>query len=437
MRGMLDLGDAVRHHPGLPGQRIARIRKRAVVMVDIGRAQHITQQLLEEIGFFIRCVRGTDAANCFGTARLDQLAQTRVDQIICLPPGGRLQRIPLANQRRAQALGTVHKLEAPATAIAQPAIVDLVVLTRTQAHNLVHAHIQARVAANATVCADTVYALELPGTSSEAIVRGGQRSHWTDFYGVARKDRVESMIGRRANLHAEAARDHHQAVVHRNLRTEARAALAKNAALTVQQHFVAHRNWFGIMALIEIKARAAGTVTQGEILQIALARLVADRTIQRVIDQQKLQRAAPGLENLLSPGVDHHALADRRSAGRLRRLGHLLDLDKTHAARAQRRHLGMIAINRYLDPRLLRSRPHQRSRRDRDRYVVDGQMYESVCFLFWQNFYHLYYYEVQPHEFLQSPASLMHARRNQVFRTAAQAHMFHKFVAEELDAADN
>src|SRR6185312_4685600 len=100
------------------------------------------------------------------------------------------------------------------------------------------------------------------------------------------------------------------------------------------------------MAFVQIEACAARTVTQGEILQIALASLIANRAIQRMIDQQKFQRAASSLEYLLSFGIDHHALADRSCTGRLWRLGHLLNLNEAHAAGSQWRHFWMIAIDR-------------------------------------------------------------------------------------------
>ncbi len=72
--------------------------------------------------------------------------------------------------------------------------------------------------------------------------------------------------------------------------------------------------------------------------------------------------------------------------GCLRWLGQFLDLNKAHAACAQRRHFGVIAINGNLYSRLLRCRPDQRSSRNGDGNVVYGQVYKFVFFHFWHIF---------------------------------------------------
>src|SRR5579884_3554216 len=149
--------------------------------------------------------------------RLAQVVQTRRDQIISLLPGGRLQFVALADQRRAQAPRAIDIVKAPAATVAQPAVVNLVVLARTQAHDFIDAHIDARVTANAAVRADTRHAFEFPGTSLETIGCGRERAHRADLHGIAREDRVEGVIGGRADLHAETTRDHYQAIIHRDL----------------------------------------------------------------------------------------------------------------------------------------------------------------------------------------------------------------------------
>ena len=72
-------------------------------------------------------------------------------------------------------------------------------------------------------------------------------------------------------------------------------------------------------------------VTDRELLQLALAALVADRTVERVVDEQKLHRPLLRLEGLRRTRKDLHALGHGRCAGR-QRLWHLLHLDQTHAA---------------------------------------------------------------------------------------------------------
>ena len=142
------------------------------------------------------------------------------------------------------------------------------------------------------------------------------------------------MIGSRADLHLVTARDHHQPVIHRNFRTEARAALAQDAALAVQHHAITDRHRLGIVTLVQVEARPARSMSQGEVLQIAFTTFITDGTVERVIDEQKFQRSTARLLHLLGFSMHNHAFTDGRCTGRLRRLRHLLDLDKTHAARA-------------------------------------------------------------------------------------------------------
>src|SRR6266849_2228836 len=132
------------------------------------------------------------------------------------------------------------------------------------------------------------------------------------------------------------------------------------------------------MALVEIETRASWPVPQGKVLQVALAAFVADRAIQRMVDQQELERPSTCFEDFFCLGVDDHAFAHGRGAGRLRGLGHLLDVDEAHTARAQWRHLGVVAVNRDLDTGLLRCRPDQCSGRHCDRDVVYRQVYKLV-----------------------------------------------------------
>src|SRR5438128_2332840 len=86
-----------------------------------------------------------------------------------LIPGSGGQGTVAANERCAQAIGIVDVAEVPATTITEPAIIDLVVGARHQAHNAVNTHIDASITANATVVADARHALQLPGTCLEAI----------------------------------------------------------------------------------------------------------------------------------------------------------------------------------------------------------------------------------------------------------------------------
>ncbi len=125
--------------------------------------------------------------------------------------------------------------------------------------------------------------------------------------------------------------------------------IAQDAMRHVQFDLIADVDPFECSAFFFV-ARFGNTVFVGEILQIAFASLVADRAIERVIDQQELDNAFACFENFGRRNVlNNHAVHDRRAA-RSHKLGHgtrvflwnlvLLSLNKrgTH-------HLFLSALN--------------------------------------------------------------------------------------------
>jgi hypothetical protein len=98
---------------------------------------------------------------------------------------------------------------------------------------------------------------------------------------------------------------------------------------------------------------AAAAPAEGDVLQRALAALVADRAVERVVDEQELDDRLLGRLDALRLGVDDHPVLDRRRARGLE-LRDALDLHEAHAARADRRaELGLVAEDRDLDVAVL------------------------------------------------------------------------------------
>src|SRR5262249_26831008 len=87
------------------------------------------------------------------------------------------------------------------------------------------------------------------------------------------------------------------------------------------------------MALGLDEARGAATPAEGDVLQRALTALVADRAVQRMVDQQELDHSLLGGLDSLGGGVHHHPVLDRRRAASLQ-LGYALDFHQAHAAGA-------------------------------------------------------------------------------------------------------
>jgi hypothetical protein len=97
------------------------------------------------------------------------------------------------------------------------------------------------------------------------------------------------------------------------------------------------------------EARDAAAPAERDVLERALAALVADRTVERVVDQQKLDDRLLGGPCALRACVHDHAVLDGRRACRLQ-LRHSLDLHQAHAAGADRlAEFRLVAEDRDLD----------------------------------------------------------------------------------------
>ena len=98
-----------------------------------------------------------------------------------------------------------------------------------------------------------------------------------------------------------------------DLGREPRAAAALDAAGHVggdegTQVLIRH----GALALVV--ARDVAAETDRQVLQLALPALVADRAVERMVDEQELHGGALRADGARRPGEDLHALHDRRGA---------------------------------------------------------------------------------------------------------------------------
>src|SRR5437667_10645986 len=89
-----------------------------------------------------------------------------------------------------------------------------------------------------------------------------------------------------------AAIDKAKHVVLRDLLTEADAARAKNAALIVKRDARPEHNVLRFLDFIFEETRLGRPVLDAEFLQETFAGLIANRTIERMIDEEELHHAA-------------------------------------------------------------------------------------------------------------------------------------------------
>ena len=105
--------------------------------------------------------------------------------------------------------------------------------------------------------------------------------------------------------------------------------------------------------LFPLKAIGNNFVFVGQILQVAFATLVAHRTINNMIDKEKLKYGFTYFANLIRHGVNDHPFGHRCRTGRNQASLHLLDFHQTDAARAIWQQLLGITEHRYVNTVLL------------------------------------------------------------------------------------
>ena len=175
----------------------------------------------------------------------------------------------------------------------------------------------------------------------------------------------------RADEGVVGAAEEHQLVVLRHLLREAHAAVAEDAAFAVDRHQGRELERLLEVALRLDEARAAGAPAERDVLERALAALVADGAVERVIHEQELDNRVLRMLHPVRGGHHHHAVAHGRRARGLE-LRDSLDLDEAHAARAHRLpELRLVTEVRDLDVALLRGVHEHRALRRAHLLAVD------------------------------------------------------------------
>ena len=93
--------------------------------------------------------------------------------------------------------------------------------------------------------------------------------------------------------------------------------VAENAALTVQVDVVVDGDGLLEVALLLDEAALSGAEGHGLVLERALPTFVADRAVQRVVDEEELQHPILGLAGSVGTGFHRHAWGTPDDAGGL------------------------------------------------------------------------------------------------------------------------
>ncbi len=174
-----------------------------------------------------------------------------------------------------------------------------------------------------------------------------QRAHRAQVDDVAGQLMIHGFLDVGADLVVLAATGGAELRQPHHVLPEAHAARAMDAA-----GHVGGNQWPEVLvldhALALVEARDVAAIAHRQVLQLALAALVADGAIQRMIDQQEFHHRFLGGDGLGRSRVHDHAFGHRRGAGR-HGLGRLFHLDQAHAAVGRNRQLLVVAKARHID----------------------------------------------------------------------------------------
>lgn len=218
---------------------------------------------------------------------------------------------------------------------------------------------------------------EVERAGAETVLRPGQCTDRANLDGVPGEVRLERLILVNRHLLERRPFEHLDERIAGDLLRKSGAPRAEDAPLAVQQHLRGDGDRFWIGAFDVMEPGLGVPVGHRLVLQRALAALVADRAIQRVVDEQQLNDAVLGLlgDRRSVLGAHHHALGHRRRAGG-ERLSLSFHLDQTLPAGADRVKKGVLAEPRNLNAEHLRGSDDQGALRHRNLKAVNGERHQ-------------------------------------------------------------
>ena len=183
-------------------------------------------------------------------------------------------------------------VEVEPTVIAHPTRVDCIVVARRLSVDDIFACADNCIATSRAACADTFRFLQKPDPHLETKIAGGKRADRTNIDRVKRIVVLQPLAGMRRQHGITAAINKTEHVILRNLLAEANTARTENAALIIERHTRPEHNIFWLLHFVLEKTRLARAEIDAEFLQAAFAGLIADGTIERMINKEEFHHAA-------------------------------------------------------------------------------------------------------------------------------------------------
>ena len=324
-------------------------------------AQLLDQQLASEHRLAIEQVAGDRR---HAAAMLD--SGDRLERFF---PGRRHQLAILADERLVEPLAH-QAIDIVPGLVRRPFLVHVIIDARHGAQHLATAAVEADVGADRIHHVDRVGLLQFPRPRFERIGLGRQRADGAEIDDIARQLALGGMLEIGRDLHILAAIDGADFRHARDFLGKAHAAGALDAAghdrLDDRTHI-----FLGDGALVFLEAAAAPAIGDRLVLQVAFATLVADRAVERVVDEQELHHPFARLLHHFGLGEDFLIVGGRQRAAGLRLGRSGLHLDQAHAAIAGDGQALMVAEAGDFLPRQLAGLQDGRARRHFEFYAVD------------------------------------------------------------------
>ena len=255
--------------------------------------------------------------------------------------------------RLSQAAFVVQAFIRETVFVRQPAFVNSFVFARQHAAHGVFFGLHFQIRAQRVVRGHGFAAAQLPRPSVETERFAGQCAHGAEVNHVARQFGFHRFADKRHDFGQFAAVGHADFLLARNFFGKAYAAGAVDAAA----HFLRgnqRAHFFGFDGAFFFSVTAGRhTVAHRQILQLALAALVAHGAVQRVVDEQEFHHAFLRLLGFGRMRVHHHAVRYRRGAGG-QWFGGFFHFHQTHAAVSGNGEFFVVTEMRDICPQLVR-----------------------------------------------------------------------------------
>ena len=301
------------------------------------------------------------------------------------------------HHRIGEAEFAVHEVEVETAAVAHPGGVHVVVVAWGLAVNRIATGTDFHATAATAASANAVCFREEPHALLEAEIGAGQSADGADIDGVERVIVLQTLAGMHGEGGVTATLGEAEHGFIGDLGGEADAAAAHDAALVIEAHTRADIDVLRLLDLVFAEAALAFAVLDTELLEAALACLIADGAIERVIDEEEFHHALAAFLREGAFGADAHAFGDgvrtgddgarhpadlwhavlvffRLGAGSgARRHAHF---DQAHAAVAGGGEFGVVAVVRDLGLGLLARFDHARAFGELEPDAVDLHVHE-------------------------------------------------------------